>query len=56
MSKDSDRLKESKVRVTIVLEKDMRDRIDKFAKDDNRSRSKYIELVLMEHFNKQSKQ
>lgn len=55
-----DRLKENKVRVTIVLEKEMRERIDEEAKEDNRTRSNYIESVLKKHFsskrNKQRKQ
>jgi metal-responsive CopG/Arc/MetJ family transcriptional regulator len=50
-----DRLKDSKVRVTIVLKKEMRDEVDKQAEKADRTRSKYIELILRDHLNKQSK-
>lgn len=50
-----DRLKSSKVRVTIVLKKEMRDEVDRQAEKADRTRSKYIELILRDHLDKQSK-
>jgi|DEB0MinimDraft_12_1074336.scaffolds.fasta_scaffold90765_2 metal-responsive CopG/Arc/MetJ family transcriptional regulator len=51
-----DRLKESKVRLTIVVTKEMRDQLDKLAEGENRNRSNYIENVLKEHLSKPDKQ
>lgn len=53
---NQDRLKESKVRVTIVVTKEMRDQLDKLAQGENRNRSNYIENVLKEHLSKLNKQ
>lgn len=50
-----DRLKESKVRVTIVIKKTMRDELDKLAEKENRNRSNYIENILRQHLSKHSK-
>ena len=49
-----DRLKESKVRVTIVIKKTMRDELDKLAEKENRNRSNYIENILSQHLSKHS--
>jgi len=51
-----DRLKESKVRVTVVIKKTMRDELDKLAEKENRNRSNYIENILRQHLSKHSNQ
>jgi len=48
-------IKDTKVRVSVIMLKTMRAELDKLAEGENRSRSNYIESVLRKHINKQSK-
>jgi predicted HicB family RNase H-like nuclease len=40
---------DSKVRVTIIIEKELKEKLKEFAKKDKRSLSSYIDTVLTKH-------